>query len=77
MAAASNNEVSLRRPSSRMVDFFGSFIACALAFYLLPFMLVLIDEAVLKTRWCAENSPAWAGDVFRTVYYPFIVILNN
>jgi hypothetical protein len=75
--AARNNKVTQRHPASRMVDRLGTFLASALALYMLPFMLVLIDEAVLKTGWCAKYSSDWVADVFRSVYYPFIVILNT
>ena len=40
--------------------------ACLL--YLLPPILVLLDEEVFKTRWIGNHIPRAFGDLFCTIY---------
>lgn len=57
----------------------GSFVwwfVGAVALYFLPFIVITIDEKLLKTFWFSHHLPAWAGDVLRTIY-PFYRLFNR
>jgi hypothetical protein len=53
-----------------------SSILMLLALYFVPFVAVLIDEAVLRTYWFSANAPQWMEDVFRTVYWPLLLFFR-
>ena len=48
----------------------------ALLIYLLPFILITVDEVVLHTNYFSKHLPAGAGDVMRAVY-PFSSIFAD
>jgi hypothetical protein len=47
-------------------------VAAAVIIYLAPFIVLWIDERVLRTFWLYHHlhPPDWVADVFRTIY-PF------
>ena len=50
-------------------------LASAPIAYLVPFILVLLDEVVLKTRF-DNHLPRVFGDVFKVVYAPLIRLVE-
>ena len=51
-------------------------VVVALLVYLLPFLVLTVDEVVLHTNWFSKHLPAWAGDVMRALY-PFHRIFGD
>ena len=45
-----------------------------LGLYLVPFIVIVIDEKLLGTNWYYEHLPEWAVEVLRTIY-PFYRLL--
>ena len=46
------------------------------AVYLLPLLLIVVDEWVLKTNWFHRHLPPFFGDFFRALY-PFMWIFGD
>jgi len=46
------------------------------AIYFAPFLIVLIDELVLKTNWCSQHLPHKCAEVFTSIYYPFVQLVK-
>ena len=50
--------------------FFPWWAVAVLGLYFLPFIVIMIDERVLRTYWFSSHLPPWAGDAVRAIY-PF------
>ena len=48
----------------------------ALLIYLLPFIVITVDEVVLHTNYFSKHLPGWVGDVVRAVY-PFYTVFGD
>lgn len=46
------------------------------AVYLLPLLLIVVDEFVLRSNWFSRHLPPFFGDLFRALY-PFMRILGD
>ncbi len=64
------------RPKEGMGSF-AFFVATVIAGYLGIFFLVVLDEAILGTRFLPKNLPRGAGDFFRTAYAPLIYLVHT
>jgi len=64
-----NQEAQRENPSTGRSAFLWLVVG-AVAVYLIPFIVVMIDERILKTFWLSHHSPAWLTDVMRAIY-PF------
>ena len=49
-----------------------SLLAWALVIYILFFMLVILDECWLETRFIEKHAPPWMEEAFRTIYAPLL-----
>ncbi|MDD5349850.1 MAG: hypothetical protein PHQ12_06530 [Chthoniobacteraceae bacterium] len=54
----------------------GTYVSWAVAIYFVPFIAVVLDELVLKTRWCAQHLPSKGGEIFSIAYYPFVQLVK-
>jgi len=54
----------------------GQILVGAAAIYFAPFLVILVDELVLKTNWCARHLPGKGNEVFNIVYFPFIHLVK-
>ena len=53
-----------------------SWLGVLFCIYLLPLIVILIDEGILHTNWIYNHSPAWLVDTIRAVY-PIGQFLNR
>ncbi len=71
MSALVNQEA---RPDNPQTHSGGSsllwWVVGAAAIYVVPFVMVMIDERILKTFWFSHHSPEWMSDFMRAIY-PF------
>jgi len=47
-------------------------LAWAFAIYILFFVLIVLDECWLETRFIAKHAPPWVEDAFRAIYAPLL-----
>ena len=70
-----NDEGQLAKNGRSGSGWISGFCIC-LGIYLLPFVAVLLDEMVFKSRWFSSHLPDWFGKLFRAMYFPLIKIIN-
>ena len=49
-------------------DWLGKWLSRLGLLYLLPPLLIIFDESVLKTSWISNHIPRWLDPPFRTIY---------
>jgi len=49
-------------------------LAGAFAIYVLIFVLIVLDECWLETRFIEKHAPPWVVDAFRTIYAPLLSV---
>lgn len=60
--------------SSRMSG--APLAAFVVAAYLIPFLVVLIDEGVFRTFFFNKHFGDWGKETFRMVYFPFFKLFG-
>lgn len=55
----------------------GLIFAWAVFLYFLPALIILVDELVLKTSWCARHLPEECGGILRIMYRPVAWVLRH
>ena len=45
--------------------------------YMIPIVLVILDEAVFRTFFIYKTMPSWAHEIFKIVYYPLKMIFGK
>jgi len=44
----------------------------AFAIYIILFVVIILDECWLETRFIAKHAPPWVEDSLRTIYAPLL-----
>ncbi len=70
------NSSSGGRKATSAARSFLWWMSVALLIYLLPFIVLTMDEVILHTNWFSKHLPAWCGDVMRGLY-PFSRIFGD
>lgn len=52
-------------------------VAYAVLGYLLPLIVILMDEMVFRTYYVSHWLPEWCEQAFRVVYFPVVCFLEQ